>query len=126
MGEAAIQAGIVGAPVVIVVAITAVTSFAVPFVTDAITSLRWFLLIMAATLGSFGVTMGTFLIVIHLTSLRSFGSHYLAPFAPFQRADLKDTAVRVSLQNMLTRPREINPPLCIVAAKPGACRSWRH
>ena len=109
MGEAAIQAGIVGAPVVIVVAITAVTSFAIPFITDAMTSLRWFLLIMAATMGSFGITIGAFMILIHLTSLRSFGSHYLAPFAPFQRANLGDTAVRVPLQDMQTRPREINP-----------------
>lgn len=109
MGEAAIQAGIVGAPVVIVVAITAVSSFAIPFLTDALSLLRWFLLIMAATMGSFGITVGTFIIFMHLASLRSFGSRYLAPIVPFQTADLKDTAVRVPLWAMGTRPKEIKP-----------------
>jgi spore germination protein KA len=109
MGEAAVQAGIVGAPVIIVVAITAVSSFAVPFVSDAISILRWLLLILASTLGSFGITIGMFVILIHLASLRSFGTHYLAPLAPFRKSELKDTAVRVPLQVLYTRPRTINP-----------------
>ncbi len=109
MGEAAVQAGIVGAPVVIVVAITAVSSFAIPFITDAIALLRWFLVIMAATLGSFGITIGALIILMHLSSLRSFGSRYLAPVAPFQTADLKDTVVRAPLWAMRTRPKEIKP-----------------
>lgn len=105
MGEAAVQAGIVGAPVVIVVAITAVSSFAIPFIADAISVLRWLLLILAATMGSFGITIGVFMVLMHLTSLRSFGAHYLAPLAPFQKADLKDTAVRVPLWAMRNRPK---------------------
>jgi spore germination protein KA len=109
MGEAAVQAGIVGAPVVIVVAMTAVSSFAIPFITDAIAILSWFLLIMATVMGSFGITIGGFIILIHLVSLRSFGAHYMAPLAPFQRADLKDTAVRAPLWAMRTRPRALKP-----------------
>lgn len=109
MGEAAVQAGIVGAPVVIMVAITAVSSFAVPFVADAVSLLRWFLLIMAGVMGIFGITVGLFIILVHLSSLRSFGAHYTAPLAPFQTRDLKDTAVRVPLWAMRTRPRAINP-----------------
>ncbi|WP_195376841.1 spore germination protein [Anaerotruncus rubiinfantis] len=109
MGEAAVQAGIVGAPVVIIVSITAVAGFAIPFITDATTILAWFLMFMATTMGSFGITIGVFVIFIHLVSLRSFGARYLAPFAPFQINDLKDTVVRVPLWAMHTRPHEINP-----------------
>ena len=109
MGEAAVQAGIVGAPVVIVTAITAVSSFSIPFASDAISLARWFLLILAATMGLFGITMGAFILLIHLASLRSFGAHYLAPLAPFQKAGLKDTVVRVPLRDMKTRPQEIQP-----------------
>lgn len=109
MGEAAVQAGIVGAPVVIIVALTGVSSFAIPFLTDALTLLTWFLLFMATIMGSFGITVGAFIILIHLVSLRSFGSPYFAPWAPLQKADLKDTAVRVPLWAMRTRPRATNP-----------------
>lgn len=109
MGEAAVQAGLVGAPIVIVIAITAVASFAVPFVSEAVSLLKWFLLILAATMGSFGITLGALAIVIHLASLRSFGTEYLAPFAPFQTTDLKDTIVRAPLWAMRTRPRSLKP-----------------
>ncbi len=109
MGEAAVQAGLVGAPVVIVVAITAVSSFVIPLVSDAISLTRWFLILLAATMGSFGITLGTLVILIHLASLKSFGTNYLAPFAPFQSRDLKDTAVRAHLWTMRTRPISLKP-----------------
>ncbi len=109
MGEAAVSAGLVGAPIVIVIAITAVASFAIPFASDAVSLLKWALLILAATMGGFGITLGALAIVIHLASLRSFGSEYLAPFAPFQTSDLKDTLVRAPLWAMRTRPRALKP-----------------
>ena len=109
MGQAAVQAGLVGAPIVIVVAITAVASFVSPLVSDAVSILRWFLLILAACMGSLGITLGTLVILIHLASLRSFGSRYLAPFAPFQPTGLKDTVVRAHLWSMKTRPKELKP-----------------
>jgi len=109
MGEAAVQAGLVGAPIVIVVALTAVSSFAVTFVSDAVAILKWLLVILAATMGSYGITLGALAIVIHLASLRSFGVDYLAPFAPFQQTDLKDTIIRAPLWAMRTRPRALHP-----------------
>ncbi len=109
MGESAVRAGLVGAPIVIVIAITAVASFVVPFVSDAVSILRWFLLILAASMGIYGITLGAFAIVIHLSALRSFGAYYLAPFAPLQEDDLKDTFVRVPLWAMRSRPRAVHP-----------------
>lgn len=109
MGEAAVNAGIVGAPVVIVVAISAVSSFAIPFAADGVSLLGWFLLIMATTMGIFGITVGAFMILMHLASLRSFGACYMAPLAPFQRYGLKDTFVRIPIWAMKNRPQAISP-----------------
>ena len=109
MGQSAVQAGFVGAPVVIVIAITAVSSFVIPFAVDAISVIRWFILILAAVMGNYGITIGIFILLVHLASLKSFGANYLAPIAPFQPADLKDTAVRAPLWAMRTRPRALSP-----------------
>jgi len=109
MGQAAVEAGLVGAPIVIVIAITAVASFAIPFASEAVSLLKWMLLVLAATMGSFGITIGSLAIVIHLASLKSFGADYLAPFAPYQTSDLKDTIIRAPLWAMRTRPRSLNP-----------------
>jgi spore germination protein KA len=109
MGQSAVQAGFVGAPVVIVIAISAVSSFVIPFSVDAVSAIRWFFLALAASMGNFGITIGIFVLLVHLASLKSFGTNYLAPIAPFQPADLKDTAVRAPLWSMRTRPRSLSP-----------------
>jgi len=109
MGQSAVQAGIVGAPIVIIMAITAVSSFVLPFASDAVAIMRWFFLILAATMGIFGITIGMLIILIHLTSLKSFSTNYLAPIAPFTPPDLKDTIVRAPLWSMRKRPRALKP-----------------
>ncbi|WP_099204312.1 spore germination protein [Scatolibacter rhodanostii] len=118
MGEAAVRAGLVGAPVVIVIAITAVSSFAVPFAADAVSLTRWFLLIMASVMGTYGITLGGFILLVHLVSIRSFGSPYLAPLAPFQNAGIKDSFVRVPLDDMTKRPQSLKPQDVVRQASP--------
>lgn len=107
IGEAAVSAGLVGGIMVIVVALTAVSSFVVPVYTDVISILRIIFLILSGTLGIFGVGMGILMVLVHVVSLRSFGTPYLAPLAPLNTGDLKDTFVRTHLWSMFTRPRTI-------------------
>lgn len=109
MGQAAIQAGIVGAPVVIVIAFSAVSTFLVPNLSDIVTLLRWFLLILGSILGGYGIALGLMLILIRLASLESFGSVYLYPFAPFNIRDMKDSIIRMPLWRMHTRPDILKP-----------------
>jgi spore germination protein KA len=107
IGEAAVSAGLIGAPMVIVVAITAVASFVVPAQTDSVSILRIILLILAGFLGGIGILAGLIGTYIHLASLRSFGTPYLSPVAPLTFRDLKDVFIRAPLWAMFTRPRTI-------------------
>lgn len=107
IGEAAVSAGLVGGLMVIVVALTAVSSFVVPVYTDVAAILRIIFLILAGVLGIFGVGIGLLVLLVHIVSLRSFGTPYLAPLAPLNTADLKDSFVRIHLWSMFTRPRTI-------------------
>ncbi|MCL1965245.1 MAG: spore germination protein [Firmicutes bacterium] len=110
MGQAATQAGLVSAPVVIIVALTAVTSFTSPTVSDVTTILRWFLLVLATVLGGLGITLGLLTILVYLASIKSFSTDYLAPFAPLQTPDiLRDTLYRAPLWSMRTRPASLKP-----------------
>lgn len=47
------------------------------------------------------------MLLIHLSSIRSFDVPYLSPFSSFSKTELKDTVVRVPLWAMLTRPRSL-------------------
>lgn len=107
IGEAAVSAGLVGGIMVIVVALTAVSSFIVPVYTDAVSILRIVFLILAGSLGIFGVGIGLLMLLVHIVSLRSFGTPYLAPLAPMNKEGLKDTFVRRPLWSMNTRPKFI-------------------
>lgn len=107
IGESAVSAGLIGAPMVIVVAITAVSGFVVPAQTDSAAILRIILLILAGFMGGYGVGIGLLCIIINLASLRSFGTPYLSPLAPPSISGLKDSLIRVPLWKMLLRPKGI-------------------
>jgi spore germination protein KA len=108
IGDAAVSAGLIGAPMVIVVAITAISSFVVPPHSDSGSILRITFAIMAGVLGAFGIIIGLLGILIYLASLRSFGVPYLSPLTPLSIADLKDTFIRFPLWAMFKRPKALN------------------
>jgi spore germination protein KA len=106
IGQAAVQAGLVSAPMVIVVAITGISSFLVPrYVAGmAIRMLRFPLIVLAGSLGLLGIMMGIIAIVLHLCSLRSFGVPYLDTVANPKKRQLKDVLIRAPWWMMDTRP----------------------
>jgi len=97
IGQAAISAGIVSSPMVMVVAITGIASFMSPRFNIGITVrlLRFPMMFLAGFLGFLGVMLGIIIILNHLLTLRSFGVPYLSPLAPMRNRDLKDVLIRV-------------------------------
>jgi spore germination protein KA len=106
IGQSAVEAGIVSPAMVIVVSFTAITNFVLPAINLAIAVrlLRFGFLILAGTLGMYGISVALLLLVVHLSSLRSFGIPYLKPFAPFIPREQKDAFFRLPLWAMNTRP----------------------
>ncbi|GMX60097.1 spore germination protein [Paenibacillus elgii] len=92
IGQAAVEAGIVSTPMVIVVATSGIASFAIPRYNLGLAYrlLRFPMLILAGTFGFYGISIGLLTILIHLVSLRSFGVPYLSPLAPQIIGNLKD------------------------------------
>lgn len=107
IGQAAVDAGIVGSIMIIVVSITAIASFATPSFNFAagVRLLRFGLIIASAILGLYGIMLVTILILIHLCSLESFGVPYLTPYTAYvkQYSDLKDTFIRAPWPAMRDR-----------------------
>ena len=107
IGESAVSAGLIGAPMVIVVAITAISAFVVSSISDTVSIMRLLYVILAGALGLFGIMIGIAGFLTHLVSLRSFGVPYLSPLAPTTMQDMKDVFVRAPWWTMFTRPRVI-------------------
>ncbi|MGG3739573.1 spore germination protein [Aeribacillus pallidus] len=106
VGEAAVSAGLVSSPMVMVVAITGIASFTIPRFSLAISlrMLRFPMIFLAGTLGLVGIMLGIIVIVVHLCGLRSFGVPYLSPLAPYKPHELKDTLIRAPWWSLRKRP----------------------
>lgn len=124
LGEAAVQAGIVSPVMVIVVSITAISSFVSPTYSMpiAIRILRFLFMLVASSFGLFGVALGLIAIVLHLCSLRSFGVPYMTPMAPFVWNDQKDVIVRAPIWRMFSRPRLLSEKNVIRQQSPSRAR----
>lgn len=96
IGQAAVEASIVSAVMVIVVSITAISSFVIPSysMSIAIRLLRFIFMGLAAVFGIYGLTIGIILLIIHLCSLHSFGVPYTSPVAPFNASKERDAILR--------------------------------
>lgn len=105
IGEAAVSAGLIGAPMVIVVAVTAVSGFTIPSQTDSSTIIRFLLLILAGFMGGVGVAVGLIAMLIHMATLKSFGTPYLMPITPIDKNGLRDAFIRAPLWKMIKRPK---------------------
>ncbi len=114
IGQAAVDANIVSPMVVIVVAFTALCSFAIPnedFAT-AFRLLKFAFIGLSAALGFYGFLLGLLVLLIHLAQLESFGMPYLMPFVGADLNDYqdeRDTLVRPPLQALPRRPFYANP-----------------
>lgn len=109
IGQAAVEAGLVSPIVVIVIAFTALCSFAVPNeeFAAAFRLLKFVLIGLSAWLGYFGILSGLLGILIHLSHLNSFGNPYLAPFVGAdlnQYQDERDVMWRMPLRFLKERP----------------------
>lgn len=106
LGEAAVSAGLVSRPMVIIVAGTAIASFAIPGfgVQSTVRFIRFPFMALSGMFGLYGIILGAIVLLIHMCSLRSFGVPYMAPFAPIIKEGLKDSLVRAPWWSIKFRP----------------------
>lgn len=105
LGDAAVSAGIVSPIMIIVVAITSISSlaFSEP---ELINSLRWYRLIFmlgASFFGIYGIVLVGLYFLITIISTKSFTLPYLSPFAPINLSQLKDSIISYPIKKRKKR-----------------------
>lgn len=111
IGNAAVQAGLVSNLMVIVVAVTAISSFVMPSY-DMGLALRWIrfiVMLLAAAFGAIGIVIASTIITIHLLSLESLGQPYFQPIIPLKIKDLKEAGIRLPIGMLRKRPDISHP-----------------
>ena len=107
IGQSAVSAGIVSPIMIIIVAITAITTFVTPNyeVATAFRLVRFLLIIASAIIGFYGIMIGLIVLLIHLVRMKSFGVPYLAPAVNTNIKDLKDMYIREPISELKERPK---------------------
>lgn len=110
LGQAAVEANVVSPILVIVVAITGLSSFAIPnnSLNFAVRISRFIFLFLGAFMGIFGIVIGLGMGISYLTSYKSFEVPFLAPFAPHYKSS-KDVLFREPIWKQVLRPSHIKP-----------------
>jgi spore germination protein KA len=105
ISQAAVQSGIIGPALTIVVSVTALTSFILPnYAFHQIIRLCGIpLLLLAGLFGFMGIIVGLMFGLTHLVSLRSFGVPYFSPVSPANKEGWKDVFIRTPWWAMETR-----------------------
>ena len=107
LGQAAIEARLFSAPMVIIVAATGITGLLILKLKGASIIVRLALLLLSAFMGLYGYVFGIMGAFIYLFSMRSFGVPYMLEYGSINPTDLKDTVIRAPWWYMNLRPKQI-------------------
>lgn len=103
IGQAGVEANLVAAPMIIIVALTGITGLTAPRLWAPSLFCRYFLLLMASSFGLYGMLVGISIILTHLFNLNTLGVSYTLMPRNLQFQNVKDTFFRARWSNMLTR-----------------------
>lgn len=84
IGDTAVSAGLVSAPSLMVVALTAIAGYAIPRLYEPLSLLRLGFLLAGGFFGVWGVMIGFALLLMDLCGTASFGVPLLTPVSPFR------------------------------------------
>lgn len=94
IGESVVRAGLVGAPMVIIVALTSISAFVIPSLYGSIAVLRFVFIVLGGALGLYGVMLGALLLLCSLSSLNLDTIPMTAPITPFSLKAMRDVFIR--------------------------------
>lgn len=110
LGQAAVEANIVSPILVIIVAMTGLSSFAVPEISFnyMIRIGRFFLLLCSSILGFYGFSAFIAVLGVYFVSIKSFEVPFMSPLAPHYPSS-KDTLLRQPVWKQWLRPLNLKP-----------------
>jgi len=120
VGQAAVSAKIVSAPMIIIVGITGISGLMVPRIKGASIVTRFALLGLASIFGFYGYMFGFLVLMMHLFSISSFGIPIMSSVYTNGAQDRKDIAIRAPWWKMQKRPKYLSPNTTRVSVKGGS------
>ena len=107
LGDAAVKAGLIGAPAVMIGALSGIGLFTMPDNTLILSLLRLAITYIAGVMGILGVILSMMVILFYLCSMQEYHTPFLAPFTPTMDNDKQDAVLNKPLVSWKKRPKSI-------------------
>ena len=108
IGESAVTAGILSAPMLIVVGLTAVSSFVVSTLYEPVAVLRFAFIIVGGISGLYGIMLCFTAVLINAAAINPYGVPFTSPLSPTKLGAWRDLIVRASWKLMGKNRMEVN------------------
>lgn len=108
IGESAVTAGIIAAPMLIVVGLTAVSAFVVSSLYEPVAILRFAFIVIGGVAGFYGIMMGFAVVLVNMASLSPYGIPFTSPLSPTKVGAWRDMLIRASWLKMGKRRMQID------------------
>ncbi len=100
IGDAVVSAGLVGSPMILIIGLTAITSFVIPSLQEPITILRFCFIFLGGFFGLYGISLGICILMLNICSLENVTYTYLEPLVPLKMKHLNDAITRISWRHL--------------------------
>ncbi len=107
LGETAVNAGIISAPTLMIIALSGICLYTVPELEQTFSVLRALFLIIGGSSGLYGLISAITILMIYLISFENFSTPLCAPFAPLIKQDMKDGFYKGFIEEHDMRPLSI-------------------
>ena len=108
IGEAMVSAGLIGEPMLVGVALTAIASYVVYPLYESVAVLRILLILVVGVTGLYGLMLALGVLCVNICAISSLGVPYTVPLSPLTASSLGDTLFRQSWKKLARRRVRIN------------------
>ncbi len=107
IGNAAVNSGLIGAPTLMVIALTALSSYVTPKIYEPLSFLRLLFILVGGIIGVGGILIGFAIILINMCAKSSYGVPVTAPVSPFSPKSMRDVLFRSNWKVLAKPPMEV-------------------
>lgn len=110
IGDAAINSGLTSPSMLVIIALSTIATFTLSdqSLIGTLSIIRLFSILMASTLGFFGVLMSFFFVCCYVSSIEIFGEPYIDGTNKFNLGTVLKSMLRIPAPKMISRPEELN------------------
>lgn len=108
IGETTVTAGLIGAPMLVIIATTAISSYVVYPLYESVSVLRFLFILVGGLTGMYGIILGAGVLFINICSVNPYGVPLSSPISPLDKHSLGDIFYRESWKKLSQRKVRIS------------------